>query len=229
MEFNGLSPSVITAATSVLMVVIWIAYLQLALMQFRRASRPFLIIHHAHENAPNALCMFVNMSQEPVHLECVLARIVGKEGNARRYVLDYQRLTPDDRNVQTRLRQGPIQPGGYLILGTFAEIILGRRSDADKDERQEDFDNELKKIDELSISVAVTHGPSKTHIGASRQYFLEHDGASTVIRARSIHTEQLTRWPKRRRVRGWIEGRIDPRHTGTEETSDTDQSYGNGE
>ncbi|MFW5816670.1 MAG: hypothetical protein ACOCVP_07410 [Wenzhouxiangella sp.] len=224
MELDQWSPSVVTAATSVLMVVIWIAYLQLALMQFRRASRPFLIIHHAHENAPSALCMFVNMSQEPVHLECVLATITGEHGTAVRYVVDYHRMTPDDRDVQTRLRQGPIQPGGYLVLGSFADIILGRQSNPRRDEDTEEIDRRFDGIEQLSISVAVTHGPSKSYIGASRQFFLEHGDGQPLIRARSIHTEQLVHWPKRRRVRRWIEARVQPRHTGSDETSQTEQS-----
>ncbi len=143
------NPSVITAMTSVVMVLIWISHLQLALTQYRRASRPFLIIQHAHESAPSAVCMFVNMSQEPVHIECVLTRVTTRRESFTRYIVDYQRMTPEDRDVRTRLRQGPIQPGGYLVLGSFAEIILGVRTREAPDDDEEKLLTDLREIEQL--------------------------------------------------------------------------------
>lgn len=224
MNLDNWDPARIIAATSVLMALIWIVYLQLALRQHRRSSRPFLIIHHAHENGPNALCMFVNMSKEPVHLECVVAETKGKEGRKRFYVVDYDRLTSDDRNVQSRLRQGPIEPGGYLILGSFRDIILGRRSgNEDEDQDLPREESALASVEQLNLSVAVVHGPSQSHIGASRLFMIENEGGKSIIRARSIHTEQLVHWTKRRRVQKWVEGRVNPKRRGAEETSDTKQ------
>jgi len=210
------------------MAVIWIVYLQLTLLQFRRTRRPFLLIHHAHENAPNALCMFVNMGREPVHLECVIADVYGREGHVRHFVTDYDRLTPDDLDVQSHLRQGPIQPGGYLVLGTFEDLISGRRSEPGA--KGKDVSNAATSIPEdverLELSVAVVHGPTKSHIGARRTFYIEREGASAVVRARSIHTEQLARRRTRRTVENWVEERVNPKHRGESETTSTPQGKG---
>jgi len=224
MDMENFNPAKITAATSVLMALIWIIYLHLALMQHRRSSRPFLIIHHAHENGPDALCMFVNMSKEPVHLECVVAETQGKQGRKCFYVVDYDRLTSDDRNVQSRLRQGPIEPGGYLILGSFRDIILGRQSGDDEERDLPREESALASVEQLSLSVAVVHGPSQSHIGASRLFMIESGEDKTSIRAQSIHTEQLVHWSKRRRVQKWVEGRVNPKQRGSEESSNTKQA-----
>lgn len=224
MSLESLDPAKITAASSVLMAIIWIVYLQLVLRQHRRASRPYLIIHHAHENGLNALCMFVNMSKEPVHLECVVAETQGKQGRRRFHVVDYDRLTSDDRNVQSRLRQGPIEPGGYLILGSFRDIMLGRRSESEEEGGDVPrAESALASVEKLSLSVAVVHGPSQSHIGASRLFVVEKKEEGIMIRAQSIHTEQLVHWRKRRRVQKWVEDRVNPKRRGIEETSDTEQ------
>lgn len=120
-----------------------------------------MIIHHAQGHDPGALCLFVNMSQEPIHLQCVIANVDGANGFVRHYVTDYRRITPDDRYVKTKLRQGPIQPGGYLTLGSFEDIILGRQSEAKDTEDATDSYAGLRKVDSLQICVAVKHGPSK--------------------------------------------------------------------
>ncbi|MEX2606990.1 MAG: hypothetical protein WD708_06560 [Kiritimatiellia bacterium] len=213
----------ITAVTSILMVIIWIVYLQLALMQYRRANRPFLIIHHAHEAAPSALCMFVNMSKEPVHIECVRANVLRKGEETIRYVTDYHRITPDDRNVQSRLRQGPIQPGGYLILGAFEDILLGRQSNGEEAQTKSNLSG-LKDIEQLTLSIAVVHGPSLTHIGARRSFHIEAEDGGEIIRAQSVYTEQLTSRSKRNQVRRWVEERVNPRRRGAAETTKTPQN-----
>lgn len=217
------NPALISAFTSVLMTLIWIVYLHLALMQYLRANQPFLVIHHAHENDPKALCLVINMSKEPVHLQCVVADIRGRHGFLRRYVTDYRRITPDDRNVQSRLRQGPIQPGGYLVLGSFEEIMTGARSEPEDIDESAPMPDMLEGIHSLELCVAVLHGPSQFHIGARRSFYVEREDGAMIIRAHSIHTEQLVSRAKRRTVRQWVEGRVEPRNAGAAETELTPQ------
>lgn len=218
-------PVMISALCSILMTFVWIVYLHIALVQYRRTNRPFLIIQHAHDDDPKALCFFVNMSKEPVHVLCVLAHIQGDKGNIHRNITDYDRVTPDDHNVQQRLRQGPIQPGGYLALGSFEEIILGKRSGPDDGEDSTHLLSTLHGINNLEICIALVHGPSRHHIGARRHFFIEREKGRFIIQARNIYTEQLVKRAKRKTVREWIERRVSPRHSGKSESRDTVQTW----
>lgn len=202
----------ISSVASIVMAIVWIVYLHIALVQYRRANRPYMIIQYAHENDTDALCLFVNMSNEPVHLQTVIARIKTENGRFSRYVTDYDRITPDDRNVLSRLRQGPIHPGGYLVLGTFEDILIDRQIKHKDEEDQEHVPPSLNEIRSLELCIAVIHGPSKHFIGVRRQFFLVFEGEEVRIRPRSIHTEQLVNWRKRKTVRKWVEGRVDPKY-----------------
>ncbi len=203
----------VSLVASIVMTCVWIVYLHLAFRQYRLAKRPFLIIHHAHDNDPSALCLFVNMSKEPVHLQCVIAFIHGSRGTVGCFVTDYDRVTPEDRNVLSRLRQGPIQPGGYLVLGSFVDILADHQDD---------------DIDSLEICVAVIHGPSKQNIGARRRFFVEHRQGRLSIRPYSIHTEQLVSRLKRKTVRHWVESHLDPKFPGMSESKNTSQAGSSG-
>ncbi|GAB6058580.1 hypothetical protein [Desulfonatronum parangueonense] len=204
----------ISAISSLVMAFVWIIYLHLALVQYKRSNRPYMIIHYAHDDDPGALCLFVNMSKEPVHVQSVLAYIHGKNGYMRRYITDYERITPHDNNVQMRLRQGPIQAGGYLVLGSFEEILRGSKPNTDVHARIEELIRELGEIHSIEICVAVIHGPTKYHIGARRRFIVQDGEGNFAIRAQDLQTEQLVSWHKRKAVRQWILHHIEANQAG---------------
>jgi hypothetical protein len=223
MDPGLLNAGTVSAVSNILMAVIWIVYLQILFIQYRRTTRPFMLIHHAHENDIDALCLFVNMSKEAIHVQSVIANIHTEEGSISRQITDYNHIPQNDQEVQIRLRQGPIKPGSYLVLGSFKNIIMdpvlyAKGIDAENTERV------LSKTKSLEICVAVVHGQSTHHIGARRQFFVEHQAGRFIIRAHNIHTEQLISFSKRKIVRNWIESRVEPKHRGESETQKTRQS-----
>lgn len=211
----------LTVLSNVIMAVVWLVYLHAFLRQHKRFNQPFLIIHHAQGCDPGALCLIVNMSKEPIHVICVVAEVSGPEGYVRRDVSDYRRFTPDDQNVQATLRQGPIQPGGYLTLGTFENIILGRQSIADNDEGSDDYLASLYEATSLELMVAVNHGPSREPIGARRRFIVEKDDNGDVkVKATGINTEQMTKLRKRKEVKRWVEDHLKANQRNKEELTD---------
>lgn len=93
-----------------------------------------------------------------------------------------------------------MQPGGYLVLGSFRNIILGRRSD----DSDSDSDYLFEDVTAVEIRAAVVHGPSRYAVGVRRRFWLRHDGASEIF-PRDIHSEQLNRRRHRHEVRRWLE------------------------
>lgn len=208
MELSSVDYRIISTAASVIMTLAWVGYLHLALTQYRRANRPFFVIQHAHEDDPSALCLFVNLSKEPIHLQAAIARVHRGDECTSYRITNYERITEADQHVQSKLRQGPIQPGGYLVLGSFADIMLGNQSeDENSDEITAD---KLSEINSLELCVAVVYASKKYHIGARRHFLLEQFGEKTKIRAYSIFTEQLIQRKHRRTVRGWVNAGVDP-------------------
>ncbi|MDK8461994.1 hypothetical protein [Marinobacter sp. SS13-12] len=204
--------------SSAVMAVIWIVYFQLFFFQYKRNNRPYLVIHHAQNENPDALCLLVNMGKETVHVQCVQVVLRTRAGEEKTLtVTEYRRVGADDSNVHQVLRQGPLQPGGYLVLGSFRNIILGRRSeDSDSDYLFED-------IAAVEIRAAVVHGPSRYPVGVRRSFRLEHEG-QTEIFPRNIHSEQLNRRRDRHEIRRWLESELCPERKGQSESDSSDQS-----
>lgn len=208
----------IAPISSAVIAVVWVIYFQLFFVQYRRNNRPYLVIHHAQNDNPGALCLLVNMSKEPVHVQCVQACIRTKHHEQEVFtVTRYDRVNADDTNIQQSLRQGPVQPGGYLVLGTFRDIILGQRSE------EEDAGQLLENATELELRAAVIHGPSQYPVGARRRFYLHHN-KRTRIYPQNIHTEQLVKRRYRRDVAGWIEQELNPERTGQSQTDSSEQS-----
>lgn len=208
----------ISAISSMVMAAVWVFYFQFFYLQYRRSNRPYLVIHHAQNESPDSLCMLVNMSAEPVHIQVVQVVIRDRSGSERILtVTDYERVMESREPIQHSLRQGPLCPGEYLMLGTFRSIILGRKSDDDESL------NRLREVENLEIRVAVIHGPSPFPVGA-RRVFAVHQNGGTRIVPYNVHTEQLTRRRNRSTVREWLEQELNPENAGGGESDKSEQT-----
>lgn len=212
---------VVNAASNVVMALIWLVYLQFFYRSYKRANRPLMIIHYAQGRGMDAPCMFVNMSKEPVHVQCIVVHIKGRTGVEIRYITDYFRRSPENGDVVHSLREGPIQPGGYIMLGTFNDILSDEADSIDPSSSGK----HLKEYEQFQICIAVTHGPSEHHIGVRRAFMLRHEGRQQPeLKAYSIYTEQLLSFRKRRIVRRWVEDSLNPHHEGVPQSRQTSQN-----
>jgi len=208
----------IATVSSAVMALVWIVYFQLFFLQYQRNNRPYLVIHHAQNENPDALCLLVNMGKETVHVQCVQVVLFTRAGEEKiMTVTEYRRIQADDSNVHQVLRQGPLQSGGYLVLGSFRNIILGRRSE------EADPNYLFEDIVDVEIRAAVIHGPSKYPVGVRRRFTLRHEGGP-VIFPRNIYSEQLVKRKDRHQVRRWVEDELRPERKGRSESETSDQS-----
>lgn len=213
----------IAPVSSAVMALVWIVYFQIFFLQYQRNNRPYLVIHHAQNENPDALCLLVNMGKETVHVQCVQVVLHTRAGEEKMMtVTAYRRVGADDSNVHQVLRQGPLQPGGYLVLGSFRNIILGRRSE------DNESDYLFEDITALEIRAAVFHGPSSHPVGARRSFRLEHEGGPGIF-PKNIYTEQLNRRRDRHDVRRWLESELSPERKGKSESESSDQSESSSE
>lgn len=204
--------------SSAIMAVIWIVYLQLFFIQYRRNSRPYLVIHHAQHESADSMCLLVNMGKEPVHIQCVQAVVHDCDNKERVLTItSYERVSVNDSNLRQSLRQGPLEAGDFLVLGSFRDILLGARSQDDNAGEQ------LENLSTFTLRVAVLHGPSSYPVGARRRFYLRHNGSSCVY-PENIYTEQLSRRRQKREVSGWIEAELNPHTQGQFVNENTDQS-----
>jgi hypothetical protein len=210
----------VSASSNVIMTAIWLIYLQFFYFSYRRSNRPYMIIHQAQGNGPNSPCMFVNMSKEPIHIQSIIAYIETENGIRRAFITDYQRHSPEDTNVGSALREGPLQPGGYLVLGNFDEILQGENTQA-KDAPL--VPGAIEKNRNVEICIAVTHGPSKNLIGARRSFSIREQENNSELKPHNTYTEQMTSRKKRKEVRQWVQDRFNPEQDSESEDPSSNQ------
>lgn len=188
--------------------VIWLVYAQLLYLGFRRQRSPRLIINRGRNKDINALCLISNMSAESVFIEYIIAKLETSEGEITMDVTDFEREysegdEDDDRpslDVRENTRQGPIESGGFLHIGTFCELIqrLAR-------------DENIKVIDgipqgeleftRLTLSLIGIYGPENMPIGAERSFDLTVSGNRLSLKPASWDTKQLASILQRRKLR----------------------------
>ncbi|MFC6642744.1 hypothetical protein [Sulfitobacter profundi] len=66
-------------AVSLLTAVVWLAYLHILWLNFRRQRQPVILINRSIARDENAHCFVTNMGAEPIYLLEVMARVVTEE------------------------------------------------------------------------------------------------------------------------------------------------------
>ena len=207
----------IAPISSATMAIIWVIYLQLLFIQYRRNNRPYLIFHHAQHENPDALCLLVNMGERAIHIQSVQAAIKMKSGEeCEMTVTEFQRVNVMEQNVQQKLRQGPLMNGGYLILGTFRDIM-------ENTAKENGINVSLNDIETLELRAAAIHAPSKHPVGARREFMLTHNGKACIF-PKQIYTEQLVRRRHKRKVVKWIEAELNPQKITKQNLNNEQQS-----
>lgn len=193
----------IAPISSAVMAFIWVVYLQLLFTQYRRNNRPYLIFHHSQNESPDALCLLVNMGEMAIHIECVQAVVTMHSGEKYKLaVTQFKRVNVADQNVQQTLRQGPLLNGGYLVLGTFRDII-------ENTESGKGGAITLEQVETLELRAAAIHSPSKYPVGARRQFELTYNDGSCIF-PKQIYTEQMVKRRQQKEVIKWIETELNP-------------------
>lgn len=194
----------VTGASDLTFAIIWVFYLQLFYRQYRRQKRVELLIHHAQGVGPSASCLLVNMSSEPVHIQCVMARVEMVHESRTHQVTDYRRISMDDAHARQLLRQGPLRSGDFLLLGRFVDILLARQSPPIKAAGDEELPQVLEEVLALELRAVAIHGPSDHAVGARRRFKVEYRDGHLQIRPEQLDTEQLVSLRHRPLVRGWL-------------------------
>ena len=195
---------IVAALTSVATLLVWATYLQLIFQDYKRQRRPRLIVHQTQGSRQDARCLLINLSSEPIHIQCVtvVAGIDGQEVSSM--ITDYNRTSLQEstpRQIEDILRQGPLQPGEFFQLGTF-ETMLELLIEA------AEHDTWLTEVEEqhLEMRVVAVYGNRARPVGARRVFTLKGLEEGYSIQPVSLDTEQLYSRKAQRTAEAWLKG-----------------------
>lgn len=215
---------VFNALISIATLMIWAAFLQLALHGARLQRRSQILIRYGHEGDIDSPCLISNMSQGAVFVESIVARLALSD---QTLACDITELTDKDtqeqpeeaaeraeegesvkgaeRDLSRVTRLGPLSSSQYMEASTFARIIehLARMHDISLNERLETDNNERHPVS-LEIGLIAIYGTEKRPVGARRCFDLKRASNGRLFLApRKEATRQLRSRRQRIELNRW--------------------------
>lgn len=187
------------------MLIVWVAYLQLFLASFRRQTQPKILINIGAGRSLDALCLVANMSSDAVYLESLIATVITEEGRWVCPVTDVRDLADDNGSSNPRdlTRQGPLQPGAVMDVGSFRDLVGRVLAEAGYSmEAGEGFPEGLRR---LEIQVVADFGPDDLLVGAKREFELVKRDGRLSLGAHTRQTIQIRSRNERRRIKRMLE------------------------
>ncbi|MGM0559733.1 MAG: hypothetical protein ACQETX_01535 [Pseudomonadota bacterium] len=184
---------VLNVLTNVIVVLVWVTYLHLLLISYRRQRRPRILINRGGSQDVNAHCLISNMSAESVYIQSLIVTLKSEEEEWTAAVTDIDDLQAKDvTHPQETTHQGPLAPGAYMDAGCFSNLIERAARKAGLSEQ------DLKKtIRELELMVVAAYGADDMSIAAKRSFHLKGNDELTP---QSVAAQQVSSRRARRKV-----------------------------
>lgn len=195
MQWISQNRELISALTGLGTLLIWLVYLQIFIINYRRKVRATLLVAQGPGDGLDARCLLSNMSVGPVYVQSVIVKV---ETITRTFTCPVTNRAIGERALQTR--QGPLASGETRDIGSFASLIApGLRTAAKVSDGEAD---QIKMVRSMMIEVLGVYGPEDLPIGARRRFAVLAAGGCPRIQGAEIETEQIRSRRERRRLIG---------------------------
>ncbi|MEE2877908.1 MAG: hypothetical protein VX593_02785 [Pseudomonadota bacterium] len=184
--------SAISAIVNVLMLLVWVTYLQLLLNNFLRQRRSSIIISSSFRSTAEAQCFISNMSEGRFHIQNITAKVVH---DGETFLSDVTEPTAKQHEGSFQI---PLAEGQSSSLGTFDDLLdrLVAGSDglsAGQLKHAEDLD--------LFITIVGVHGPARRSVAAQRGFKVRFDEEGRLRPTGLDRNTRQYRWgPTRRKI-----------------------------
>ena len=187
---------------------VWLFYAQLLYYSFSRQRQARLLITQGWGQQIDSVCLVANMSHEPIFIQHIMLTIKAGDGEYHSPVTDIDSAEPyDSANRPGEItRQGPLNSGQQINLGTFRSLI---RQSAKLAGLTEDGEQPIKtlQLSNVRITVMASYGPGGDIIGAQRMFIVRGED-NELMRPVGIKTERFNKRRARRQMRKWLERQL---------------------
>ena len=188
------------------MLVVWVAYLQLFLANYKRQTQPKILINIGAGRSIDGRCLVSNMSSEAIYIESLIAILETTEGQWMCPVTDAQELA-DKKDLRSKTVQGPLKQGEVMDVGSFRDLV---QHVVQESECPVPAENEFPEgLAALEIQAVADFGPEDLLVGAKRRFDLVRKDGAWALGMHTPQTEQIRSRGERRRIRRLLEN-VDP-------------------
>lgn len=191
----------ISALASIGTLTIWTVYLHIFWRSHRRQGTAKLMINAGEGRQLSARCFVTNMSERAVFIQSVIVDLRTPCGLHRAYISDAEDVRRAERPSDWKhlTRQGPVDPGKLVDMGSF-ETILDYAVHVSAGEEKFSESGLGQHVQEFEITVIGVYGSEDMLIGASRRFQIERSGGKPLLRSATVETHQITSSRERRRL-----------------------------
>ena len=195
-EFLRTNQGIISVLLSMAMLVVWVVYLQVLLVQVRASRRSSILITRAAGRGMRSRCLVTNMSSQSLYVTSLLGILHAGDRQIEIALTDLREL-PEDLGADPRstMRQGSLSTGQYLDIGHFDDIleVMLRDDEAAGLERED--------VSQLDLIVVAFYAPESLPVGARRSFQFRWESPSgTRVQPSSLRTEQIRGRRQRKRL-----------------------------
>jgi hypothetical protein len=177
------------------MLFVWVAYLQLFLVSFRRANRAVMHIDMAAQQDEDARCLVANMGSDAVYV--IAVKVDLQSGEHAREALVTDRLEDDGPlggNFREKTNQGPLKAGEVLDIGSFDNIVTRAARRMGADLRPE-------TCNAVEITVVVAAQQAHRLMGGYKRFEIARgDDGRLRFNSPDVLTRQITTRRRRRQL-----------------------------
>ncbi|GAB3670902.1 hypothetical protein [Salinisphaera aquimarina] len=190
---------------------VWLFYAHLLFASFRRQRKARILINQGWGQQVDSVCLISNMSQEPIYIHSILMtiRTHSDESEYTESITDFDSAQPSDSHdrPQNITRQGPLNAGEQINLGTFRTLIrqtAKRHKNLNADEKKPIRSLEIKNF---KITVIASYGPEGGVIGAQRKFIVRGED-NELMRPVATTTKRMAKRSARGRLNEWLEQQL---------------------
>lgn len=174
----------VNAMLNTLMVLIWVAYLQIFLVSHRRQSRSVIHIDLGAGRGAQSRCLITNLSATTLYVQGIFADIARAGHTSRVLVTERDAIDRSSDESMAHTDRGPLAPGKTADLGSLNDLIDQARI------RLDDVWS-VNQIDSITLTVVAISGQVERIVGASKEFRIKHLDNSTSFFAQSVLTRQM--------------------------------------
>lgn len=178
--------SIFNIAINAGMLLVWLFYFQLLLVNYREQRRPKILINRGGGTGWDSRCLVTNMSEKVIYIYAAIVRVGAGDQHCQSVVTERRDIEENRSASESRERigQGPLGSGEMIDLGSVRELIDLALSAEPGREASPD----AAEIDSVEVKVAAIYDSEDIIIGASRRYAVCDDGR---LDPEEIYTHQI--------------------------------------
>lgn len=185
LQFLGAHIHLVNAFLNALLVIVWVAYLQVFLVNHLRQSRSIIHIDIGAAQGARIRCLVTNLGSNPVYVQGIVADFFDQDHSARTVITDRDEIAEDDvEDPLSRTNRGTLLPGQTVDIGSLADMV-------DRARIRLEQEWSVEEMHHVTVTVIAVSGHVDRLVGASKTFDARFLNGRVNFVAQRILTQQI--------------------------------------